>query len=514
MYVRNETMIPNSIYTNILILKKVSLLTLFLIFIQPFSLSIDGQGVSANYLFVLFPLFVLLIKGRVYKPEMGVFILMLLLFIIFIVTLGQDNHLLRRTASFLVFMSMFALFFVKIDSDMFQYFKVAVILFSLFTIIDTINHFFENGGNEMGTYAKGVVGTQRIGFVYIMAFWIVLLYKPRGNLFIVVKHAAVCIIFCGIFLTFSRTSIFAFTISLGVYSFIAIIFHIKNYKSFRYILHRLFLSIIYSLILLTVLSSFFQVTIDQYENTIFRYMFKSVPLHHDQSIDKETILMKKFLDWEGLDNNKKLDDPRNFDNSSNGPAIQRNIVLRDTQNKNTPVPRNFDNSSNGSAIQRNIVLRDTQNKNTPVPRNFDNSSNGSSIQRNIVLRDIQNKNTSVGYRIFISDKVLDYVVKNPLTGSGFIGVWTLFENKEGSAHSQYLDVFFRVGFLGFIFYVFILYKISSFLYKKDTGLFIGFMGILAYGLFHETFKLSQGGFIFAFLLAFYYQNRHILKKNI
>jgi len=449
-------MIPNSIYTYILILKKVSLLTLFLIFIQPFSLSIDGQGVSANYLFVLFPLFVLLIKGRVYKPEMGVFILMLLLFIIFIVTLGQDNHLLRRTASFLVFMSMFALFFVKIDSDMFQYFKVAVILFSLFTIIVTINHFFENGGNEMGTYAKGVVGTQRIGFVYIMAFWIVLLYKPRGNLFIVVKHTAVCIIFCGIFLTFSRTSIFAFTISLGVYSFIAIIFHIKNYKSFRYILHRLFLSIIYSLILLTVLSSFFQVTIDQYENTIFKYMFKSVPLHHDQPIDKETIVMKKFLDWEGLDNNKNLDDPRNFDNSSNG----------------------------------------------------------SSIQRNIVLRDIQNKNTSVGYRIFISDKVLDYVVKNPLTGSGFIGVWTFFENKEGSAHSQYLDVFFRVGFLGFIFYVFILYKISSFLYKKDTGLFIGFMGILAYGLFHETFKLSQGGFIFAFLLAFYYQNRHILKKNI
>ena len=387
---------------------------------------------------------------------MGVFILMLLLFIIFIVTLGQDNHLLRRTASFLVFMSMFALFFVKIDSDMFQYFKVAVILFSLFTIIVTINHFFENGGNEMGTYAKGVVGTQRIGFVYIMAFWIVLLYKPRGNLFIVVKHTAVCIIFCGIFLTFSRTSIFAFTISLGVYSFIAIIFHIKNYKSFRYILHRLFLSIIYSLILLTVLSSFFQVTIDQYENTIFKYMFKSVPLHHDQPIDKETIVMKKFLDWEGLDNNKNLDDPRNFDNSSNG----------------------------------------------------------SSIQRNIVLRDIQNKNTSVGYRIFISDKVLDHVVKNPLTGSGFIGVWTLFENKEGSAHSQYLDVFFRVGFLGFIFYVFILYKISSFLYKKDTGLFIGFMGILAYGLFHETFKLSQGGFIFAFLLAFYYQNRHILKKNI
>jgi len=132
----------------------------------------------------------------------------------------------------------------------------------------------------------------------------------------------------------------------------------------------------------------------------------------------------------------------------------------------------------------------------------------------MVLRDIHNKNTSVGYRVYISDKVLDYVVKNPFTGSGFLGVWTMFENREGSAHSQYLDVFFRIGFFGFIFYMFILYKMSIFLYKKDTALYVGFIGILAYGLFHETFKLSQGGFIFAFLLAFYYQNRHILKKNV
>ena len=53
---------------------------------------------------------------------------------------------------------------------------------------------------------------------------------------------------------------------------------------------------------------------------------------------------------------------------------------------------------------------------------------------------------------------------------------------------------------------------TGFLYVKDLGLFVGFIGMLSYGLFHETFKLSQGAFIFAFLFAMYDQHRYSFNK--
>jgi len=108
-------------------------------------------------------------------------------------------------------------------------------------------------------------------------------------------------------------------------------------------------------------------------------------------------------------------------------------------------------------------------------------------------------------------KVFDQTYQNPLTGSAFLGVWTLFKNSEGSAHSQYLDILFRVGVIAFIVYLLFLFKVTLFLYKKDVALFFGFIGFLFFGMFHETIKLSQGGFIFAFLFAMWAQRKHLLK---
>jgi hypothetical protein len=62
--------------------------------------------------------------------------------------------------------------------------------------------------------------------------------------------------------------------------------------------------------------------------------------------------------------------------------------------------------------------------------------------------------------------------------------------------------------------MYFLFRILIFLYKKDRGLFIGFIGILVNGLFHETFKLSQGAFILAFLFAMYDQrDYHKVVRN-
>ena len=40
--------------------------------------------------------------------------------------------------------------------------------------------------------------------------------------------------------------------------------------------------------------------------------------------------------------------------------------------------------------------------------------------------------------------------------------------------------------------------------RRWTAVLIGFVGILFYGLFHETFRMSYGSFIFGMLLSFSY----------
>lgn len=114
--------------------------------------------------------------------------------------------------------------------------------------------------------------------------------------------------------------------------------------------------------------------------------------------------------------------------------------------------------------------------------------------------------SSEGFRIFMISKVFDYLSASPLFGSGYLGVWSMFEDLQGSAHNQFLDVLFRTGIIGFTLFMYLLFKIMSFLFKqKEKGLFYGVIGVLCIGFFHETFKLSHGAFIFAFLVGMTFQ---------
>ena len=115
--------------------------------------------------------------------------------------------------------------------------------------------------------------------------------------------------------------------------------------------------------------------------------------------------------------------------------------------------------------------------------------------------DLTNPGSSEGYRIFLMKSILEYVLSSPLFGSGFLGIWIILDDGIGSAHGQYNDVLFRTGFIGLALYLYVLQRLGSYLYKADIGLFIGFIGVLAFGLFHETFKVSHGAFILAFLIG-------------
>jgi hypothetical protein len=111
--------------------------------------------------------------------------------------------------------------------------------------------------------------------------------------------------------------------------------------------------------------------------------------------------------------------------------------------------------------------------------------------------------TSEGTRLKIWELVTNYVFYSPVFGSGYLGTYMLSSGiSYGSAHSQYMDVFFRTGFFGVCCYLILIYFILKRLRREERSLFFGFVSILFYGFFHETFKESQGGFIFAILLGY------------
>jgi O-antigen ligase len=67
--------------------------------------------------------------------------------------------------------------------------------------------------------------------------------------------------------------------------------------------------------------------------------------------------------------------------------------------------------------------------------------------------DLTDEEVSEGYRIHMFKKILNFVSTNPLTGSGYLGVWVNNKDLSGSSHNQYTDVLFRTGIFGFSAYI-------------------------------------------------------------
>jgi O-antigen ligase len=130
------------------------------------------------------------------------------------------------------------------------------------------------------------------------------------------------------------------------------------------------------------------------------------------------------------------------------------------------------------------------------------------LDPDVVSRDLEDADSSGGNRAYLLKAVIDFTSHNPLTGAGYLGVWVAFGDQSGSAHNQYLDVLFRTGFPGFLAYCYLLYVIGRFLYRNERGLFWGFVSILSYGIFHETFKESHGTFVLAFFLGMMSKKQH------
>lgn len=399
--------------------KHLFFVIIFMVFLWPSSL----MGGSSNYSFIFLALAIVLVNGYLKIPNKNLILIISFYFLILLVSTAYQIEFLkysdRRLISFIIFMTIFSYTIINVNNDMIKAFKTATVILVIYFVLVKIDIYFNIlGGAKDGFSAKGNLGNHRYGFVYILAFWILFLNKPKSRLINFIRITCIFIIISGLLLTFSRTGIIALIGSLALFFFSFIV-----KKKIKFSIRNLLFLTVYSTIILLF---------------IF-LLFKFLPVTF-KFYDKYLL---SVFSIEGF---------------------------------------------------------------------------------NQLMISVQDKNTSEGYRIFLLGKILKFVFYNPFTGSGFLGCWVMFvDDLQCSAHSQYHDVFFRTGFIGFIIYLYLLFCVFKYLKTTHQDLFWGFISILIYGFFHETFKQSHGAFILAFMLgmmitekrnAYFSKNKkYILKEN-
>lgn len=388
---------------------KVLLLSIAVYFsYSPFTIATGGDGLSANYFFIFIPLFYLIKDLRLLTPNNDLLLVMFSFFALFILAaIIQFEYweiFYRKFISFILFFTIFLFAFIRIDSNLILAFKIGTVFFTLSLALDNLLEYRSFDVQELGYAAKNQVGNQRYGFMFVFSFWMVLFFQTKNNFLNLVKIPLLILIFTGIFLTFSRSSIVAFSFSAMVlaWHFIAS----KNIFNLRVLI----LILIYSSLAFLII--FFT---GYYEYLFIPFEFFSERFY-------------ELFSGEGI--------------------------------------------------------------------NLDNIA------------------SSEGYRIYLLREILGYVLSNPIYGSGHLGIWILFEDQVGSAHGQFNDVLFRTGIIGLFIYFYLLFKLIRFLKSYDFSMYIGLWGIIAYGLFHETFKLGHGAFVLAFLIGIWASAKRMNSQNL
>jgi O-Antigen ligase len=379
-------------------LRHLLLIAFFVFCMSPVSIFAGGVGVGVNYAFLLLPLAVALIHGRLrYPGDRLTLAAMFYALVFFVATLYQvDQFALsgRRFASFVVFMSMFAYAFITIDERMVAAFKTALVVSSAYlSLVSAYTLLVASATAIVGFEAKNMVGSQRFGFIYLIAFWLAYLDPAIKRSLGSFRYPVLLVLLGGLMLTFSRSSI----VSL-----------LGGFLLFAFVRHGKWLRNLSTRVLLNGLATVGGILVC---GLILYWLFP--------------VAFRFF-------------DARLFTFFSNEDTVLTALVSRES---------------------------------------------------------------SEGTRVFIAMSVLEFVVRNPLTGSGYLGVWTIPELAAGSAHGQYVDVLFRTGPVGLVFYLGIFFAVLRYLRRQHEALFWGVLSAGIYGLFHETFKESQGGFVYAVLVG-------------
>ena len=282
------------------IFKKLFLTSIFIIFIIPFS-SVYGDGrVSANYSFILFPIFLILLTGSIKKPNNNIILIISSFCFIFLISLLYQfefyKYLDRKLVSFIIFMSIFSYILIGINEDMVKAFKVAVVIFSCVFSFIKVADFFLLHCFDTGRNCKATLGSQRFGFIFILALWIVALYQPRFTSIKILKAVCFTIILLGIMNTFSRSSIIALFGSFLIFFYTQINLKTKllNLSS---CLKYIFIALIACFLLLTVFQNHFEFYLQRIFNFFLEGTFYSEITQSDSrtSLGLRIVFLKEIL---------------------------------------------------------------------------------------------------------------------------------------------------------------------------------------------------------------------------
>lgn len=114
--------------------------------------------------------------------------------------------------------------------------------------------------------------------------------------------------------------------------------------------------------------------------------------------------------------------------------------------------------------------------------------------------------SSEGARLVFWENNLNYLLQNPLLGSGYLGTWILYDDLQGSSHSDYFDRALRLGIPLFTFYMYLLCRVGLYLHRHHQDFFAGYFACIVFGFFHEAFAISTGAVFLSMCLALYSQS--------
>jgi hypothetical protein len=374
-------------------LKLMLIIGLFVFFLYPFKISfnLDIKGsldnTYVNYSFLLFILYKIIIDKKINVSDNYINFALIFFTCIFLYSLAEDiinsqhDIFLKRIVRYCIFMSLFLCTLCSIGNKEINYLKYGLVILAIIFSFQKMLIIIDVYDISKTINWKHYIGTQRTGFIYVIAFWIIyldfnkLFNHKNNNKYIVIKNIILAIIIFGAFTTYSRSTF------LGFLSTYIIYISLKNIFSFK-------------LIILLV--------------TFFLFFYVS--------------LQVVFFDF--------------------------NLLV---------------------ALYELFNLE---------------------------------KTSSFGYRLFVWEKIILSTYESIITGSGFFGISQIMTAGSGSAHSQYFDILYRVGVVGFILYFIIIIRMLKFYLKNDLSLFLGLFSMLVIGFFHETIKLPHGTVVAAFLLGY------------
>ncbi len=377
---------------------------LFVLALQQFSVIIGVSGVSISYFFLLIFLFPYR-RMVLTEPAAAILVVYATVYLAGAPTLltADPNYGIRTTASFLAFMAPLLLLLVKFEERDLDLFKSAVVWAAVYYSLSSLYVYATSNAFSVFTL-KLIVGSQRYGFVLLLAFFIACYSKQLKGL---VKALVIALIFFGALLTFSRATLVALA-GAGLFAMFTARWRVRS--KFR------------------------------------RYLRWSTVIH--SLLFVVAIIAVVIVAAESLGDYWSFIDQRLITPALTGQLLSAFWSL--------------------------------------------------------------NYQSSEGARAYLTNLILDYLAVHTWTGSNFAGLYLIYDelNGRGSAHNQYTDVFFRTGVIGFALYLWMLSRIVVF-FRHDRAILVGLVAVLIYGIFHETFKLGHGGFLFGFLLSYQFWMRRL-----